>query len=396
MKGMSTVVTARDVIVPCEAKGHKVRLAGGLRFWAGARCPVCRSRVDPKRYRRVLRWVANLKAPASSARGPRVAWWTTVVYLAFAIVSAAALWWLSDRWWLATVLLFGPRWVLLLPLLLIAAAAIRWDRALLVPLLLSGLIVLGPVVGFHTGWLRAFVWEDQERDIRVVSLNAEGGRLWALEVNSLIYDWEVDIAAFQECRGPLQEALTWLGEDWYTDARSGFCLVSRFEIVETLEMDREAFQFAGGGAVIATYLLDVHGELVRLTNVHLETPRAGLELILAGRLGEGILKLGERSALREVELRRAREWVDQFSGPQIVVGDFNTPPESPIYRGPWSDWQNAFSLMGRGVGGTRMNGWIRVRIDHILASEHWQVVSSRVADDVGSDHRPILASVRRR
>jgi len=128
---------------------------------------------------------------------------------------------------------------------------------------------------------------------------------------------------------------------------------------------------------------------VLLTNVHLETPRAGLEQIRAGQLEEGASKLEEKSSLREIELRRARRWVDQFSGPQIVTGDFNTPPESPIYRDAWSDWQNAFSLTGRGFGGTRMNGWIRARIDHVLANEDWKVVRSWVARDVGSDHRPI-------
>jgi endonuclease/exonuclease/phosphatase (EEP) superfamily protein YafD len=312
-----------------------------------------------------------------------------------AIVSAALLWWMSDRWWLATTLLFGPRWILLIPLPFIAAALIRWDRTLLLPLALSGLIVLGPIVGFRTGWRRAFVWEDQEQDIRVTSFNAQGGRAISLAPTDLMFDWDTDVAAFQECGGPLREAIGQL-RDWHTDTRSGLCLISRFEIVEVLEMDREAFQFAGGSGLVVTYLLDVRGERILMTNIHLETPRAGLEQIRAGRLDEGIPKLEEKSSLREIELRRARRWVDQFSGPQIVVGDFNTPPESPIYRDAWSDWQNAFSLAGRGQGGTRMNGWIRARIDHVVANEHWKVVRSWVAKDVGSDHRPIIATLRLR
>ena len=57
-----------------------------------------------------------------------------------------------------------------------------------------------------------------------------------------------------------------------------------------------------------------------------------------------------------------------MSGPFLVVGDFNAPVESVIYRRYWGDLRNAFSYAGFGFGSTRLNGWIRVRIDHILAS----------------------------
>ncbi len=390
---MRTNITARDVIVPCESAGHRVRLAKGRRFWSNARCPVCRAPVDPKRYRRVLRWMTNLKAPASRAINHRMTWWVTVAYLSVAVVSAGILWWLSDRWWPATTLLFGPRWVLLLPLPFALAVSFLWDRALLLAVALAGLIVLGPVMGFRTGWRRALVWENQEQDIRVASFNLQGGRSISVAPTDLMLDWSADVAAFQECGGSFRDAIDRL-RDWHTDTRSGLCLISRFEIAEVLEMDREAFQFAGGSGLVVTYLLDIGRERILLTNIHLETPRAGLEQIRAGRLDEGIPKLEEKSSLREIELRRARRWADQFSGPQIVVGDFNTPPESPIYRDAWSDWQNAFSLTGRGLGGTRLNGWIRARIDHILANEYWKFVRARVGKNVGSDHRPIIASLR--
>jgi vancomycin resistance protein VanJ len=161
-------------------------------------------------------------------------------------------------------------------------------------------------------------------------------------------------------------------------------------------MDRESLEFAGGSGLVITYRLDVRGVPVHVTNVHLETPRAGFELIRSGRLAAGIPKTREKSLLRDVELRRARLWVDRFDGPHIVLGDFNTPPESRSYRKAWGDWSNAFSLTGRGLGGTRLNGWIRARIDHVLASRHWTVIRSWLDEDLGSDHLPILASLRLR
>jgi endonuclease/exonuclease/phosphatase (EEP) superfamily protein YafD len=285
--------------------------------------------------------------------------------------------------------------VLLLPLLVLVPAAILYDRPLLAPILLAALVVLGPVMGFQTGWKRAFVWPDTERDIRVATLNAAGGGSVQLAVSDLMRDWGADVAVFQECSGWLQDAIERL-LDWHTHTGEGLCVASRFPVAEVLTMDRSALQFAGGAGLVVTYVLEVEEGLVFLTNVHLETPRAGLERIRAGNLDEGIPVLATKSQLREIELRRARRWADRFPARQIVAGDFNTPPESPLFRTAWSDWQNTFSIMGRGFGATRMNGWIRARIDHVLADSTWKVVRAWVADDVGSDHRPVVAQLRRK
>jgi endonuclease/exonuclease/phosphatase family metal-dependent hydrolase len=161
-------------------------------------------------------------------------------------------------------------------------------------------------------------------------------------------------------------------------------------------MDREALEFAGGSGVVVTYTLDAGDFSFYLTNLHLESPRQGLGLISAGRLAEGISNVREKSLLRAVELSRARRWADRYQGPHVVVGDFNTPPESRSYREAWSDWQNAFSEVGRGLGGTRLVGWIRPRIDHVVADQHWTVVDAWVEPDAGSDHLPSAAVLRLR
>ena len=385
----------REIVVPCAGKGHRVRLARGIRFWRKARCPVCRSPVDPSRVRRILRWFTNLAQPASSSPIHRGIWLGCIVYLALVFLSALVLWGLSDRWWPATVLLFGPRWVLSLPLLGLVPAAILWDRPFLPLLAVAGLVLAGPVMGFRSGWRSLLANDDPQRDIRVVSFNARGGETLFLNPGNLMADWEVDVAAIQECGRSLAEGLHQL-PGWYVDSRIGLCLVSRFEIAEVVEMDRDAFEFAGGSGLVVTYSLDPSGSPFYVTNIHLETPRAGFELIRAGRMREGISKTREKSLLRDVELRRTRRWVDRFQGPHLVLGDFNTTPESRSYRASWRGWQNTFSKIGRGLGGTRLNGWIRARIDHVLADPSWTVVRAWLAEDVGSDHLPIMAKLRLR
>jgi endonuclease/exonuclease/phosphatase (EEP) superfamily protein YafD len=318
-------------------------------------------------------------------------------YLLALGLAAAALWAWSDVWWPATILLFGPRWVLLLPLaLLVPWAAVR-DRALLWPLSLALLIGLGPLLGVRSGW-RGLLGEGAGERFRVATFNAAGGDRVA-PLGTLLADWDADVAVFQECGGALREQVLDLeraGFPLYTHSEASLCVTSRHPIVATSAMEREVFEFAGGSALVQTYTIDWSGRSVAITNVHLETQRAGLDLFRRGRILDAIPQLKEKSLLREIELRTTRRWVDSVPEPRIVMGDFNTPPESRIYRSAWSDWTSAFDARGSGAGGTRLNGWIRARIDHILVDQAWRVADVRVADDAGSDHLPVVATLRAR
>lgn len=395
----------RSVIVPCEGGGHRVRLGSGGRFWKSARCPRCRSPVDPRRWRRVAAWLGNLARPSTDRPVDVGLWAFTLAYLAAAVATAFLLWGTGDRWWPATVLLFGPRWVLLLPLLVLLPAAFVRDRALLVPVALAGLVVVGPVVELRTGWRGLLVGEEPGRDLRIATLNAQGGNALVRSATGLLRAWDVDLVLFQECGGALRREIGRIEEardgplaaaelGVYADRRDALCILSRLPILEGAQMEREVFRLAGGAGLVATWALELDGRVVDVTNIHLETPRAGFERLRAGRLREAIPVIEEKSHLRDVELRSARRWVESSDRPRIVAGDFNTPPESRAYRSAWGDWTNAFTRAGRGFGGTRLNGWIRVRIDHVLVDDRWTVVDARTGEDVGSDHLPVIATVR--
>ncbi len=110
-------------------------------------------------------------------------------------------------------------------------------------------------------------------------------------------------------------------------------------------------------------------------------------------VSEGLSRLHSKSLIRDIESRQARRWVSEGADAIVVLGDFNLPVESVIYRRHWGDMRNAFSYGGLGFGFTRYAGWIRARIDHILVDEGWQVVRSFVGPDFGSDHRPMIADL---
>jgi endonuclease/exonuclease/phosphatase (EEP) superfamily protein YafD len=42
---------------------------------------------------------------------------------------------------------------------------------------------------------------------------------------------------------------------------------------------------------------------------------------------------------------------------------------------------------------TKYNGWIRARIDHVLAGPGWYVRRTEIGYDLGSDHRPLIVDL---
>ena len=82
------------------------------------------------------------------------------------------------------------------------------------------------------------------------------------------------------------------------------------------------------------------------------------------------------------------------SGPLLIVGDFNTPSESFLFRRVWAGYADAFVSAGWGWGYTFFESRTVARIDHILSGEGWNCSRCCVGPDVGSPHRPVLDLIR--
>lgn len=379
------------LVVRCATGAHKVRLQP-QRFWRNARCPACKSPVDRTRTRRVAGlardffWTGLPKGPG---RTVRVAGWS---YLLFAVLAWAVLYGLGDRWWLGTLLLFGPRWLLLLPAGFLIPLALRLRVSAFAPVAAGMAVVLFPVMGLEVGWRSAFTRLTHDTDFRVITFNVKqsGMRLSALPA---LLDYDPDVIAFQECGKELGGLLEQMN-GWHAHREADLCLLSRHPLERIDPMEREHLRQAGGAGNVIRFAIRTPERLVWLTNVHLDTPRAGLSPIRKGELGSGIDALRTKQFTRDIESKQARQWVDAALTPStIVVGDFNMPVESVIYRRYWSDLRNAFSTAGVGFGATRDNGWIQARIDHVLTGSGWQPRRVEVGPTYGSDHRPVIADL---
>src|SRR6185312_12376245 len=99
------------------------------------------------------------------------------IYLAGVIAASACLLALSDRHWLGTALLFAPRWIWAVPLPMLAVAAARVERGLLLPLIVALVVVLFPVMGLQVPSPGRLLDGEVPRDLRVMTYNVGGGEI---------------------------------------------------------------------------------------------------------------------------------------------------------------------------------------------------------------------------
>lgn len=315
-------------------------------------------------------------------------------YLVATVAVALVMWTLGDRWWPATILVFMGRWVFLLPLAVLVPAALARRPRLVLPLALGALVVLGPVMGGRIGWQRVLAHR-AGMPLRVVTFNVDGGRTIAPQLPSLVEQWAADVVLLQECGDELA-AMTERIPGWHWHHVRELCMLTRFPIVAAEPMNRSALERVkqdeagiGGAGYVVRYTLATPRGAIDVTNLHLETPRKGFEGLMAG----DVEQLRLNTTLRDIESSLARRWADGGRGPAIVAGDFNTPVESRIFQDHWSGFADAFSRAGVGLGATKYNGWIRIRIDHVLTDDAWRPARAYLWPDLGSDHRALIADL---
>ncbi len=316
--------------------------------------------------------------------------WSGVCYLGALVALTALLRWPSERLWPVTLFLFGPRWVLALPLVFLLPLAAFVDRRLAAALALAGALLAEPLFGLSLPWRRLVAGEGPPTpSLRVVTWNVGGGATRDALDELMTVD-APDVIVLQESSRHVLEATP----GWHRHADGGMSVLSRFAILGVSARDRkDVWRMAGSGAIVR-YTLDTPLGRVDLTSVHLETPREGLESIL--RFGPGAAsELEAKNAQRLVEVLLAREWVDGSTSPlRLVAGDFNTPVESYLFRDHWQGYRDCHTAAGWGFGFTKHTRRIGTRIDHVLTGPGLECVSARVGTSRGGDHSPLVVEIR--
>ncbi len=292
----------------------------------------------------------------------------------------------GDEAALPTLFLYGPRWMAALPLIVLGPVAIvsRSWFLLLVTILL-GLIIVGPLTGGNLGLGPLFERSSPAlQKLRVVTWNMGGVRRGPA-IRRFIEDLDPTILVCQES-DLLEEDLP---KGWKLIANGGNRIATRLAV-----RTDGSFNLAPIGApgVVDRYLVETPNGTLVLVNVHLPTPRPGIESAVTSK-GLDLTELGRIIEIRAEASRAARRWIHERTGSMIVAGDFNMTVESRIYRETWSSLENSFTRAGQGWGTTKQTSWFGSRIDHVLYSAPWRCRSAWTGPAMGSDHRPLIADL---
>ena len=301
----------------------------------------------------------------------------------------------GDRWWFATVLIFGPMWTVLVPLGILTPLVFLFRARLVIPISVITLLYLFGPLGLRVGHPGRSTTSDSPATLSIVTLNAHVGTIDWNSLHAYLEDIQPHILVLQETGW--KEFLN-LPEEWNVTREGQLAVASVYPIIESRGWDvRERPR--PQSALAAMYaVVDSPSGPLGVVNVHLITPRDGLNEVIDRRT---ILSPSDSDHLSELNYFRNREsrllaqWIDELPRVDFVAGDFNMPVQSHIYRKWWSKYSNAFEQAGSGFGHTRRAGirGIRwgVRIDHVLAGDHWTAQVCAVGPDVGSDHLPVAA-----
>lgn len=324
--------------------------------------------------------------------------WIVWLYLIFVVATWITLYRGGDQWWLATVLLFGPRWIYALPLVVLLPGVLVARRRLLWPLALAIVLLVGPVMGFCVPWKTLAGTE--EPALRVLSWNVQGGFESNEALAALIRSTRPDILAIQECHMDIQP--DWPA-GWHSHRQGRLLIGTPYPMRSAAYFERRypPTRWPQPNALCCVIDTPNHGG-IGFVNVHLGTPREGLAAVLNRRTLIDPSKSGvlaDAIDFRRLESEALDGWISEHSETVVIAGDFNMPADGAIYRRTWSKYANAFSVAGFGFGHTKQTevlGWsYGSRIDHILAGSGWRPTRCWVGPDLGSDHLPVIADLAR-
>lgn len=142
------------------------------------------------------------------------------------------------------------------------------------------------------------------------------------------------------------------------------------------------------------------GRKIAHYNVHLTTHGRNKPWNGVGRdLGAWLTRIGEvRRAYRKRawQVEQIVALIDKEVHPVILSGDFNSTPDSWVYRRLSAGLQDAYRVAGDGWGATYRSSFPILRIDWVLLDPEFEVVSAVVhpLDASVSDHRPLVVRLR--
>lgn len=98
-------------------------------------------------------------------------------------------------------------------------------------------------------------------------------------------------------------------------------------------------------------------------------------------------------SVRTMQVEDMLEIIDADSGPTVLVGDLNAPPDAQELAPLWDEFDDAWDAEGTGPGYTYPAEDPVKRIDYVLTSPTVETDSVEVVEALAADHRPVVADL---
>jgi len=337
-----------------------------------------------------------MKSQGRARRGKR---WLAILCVAYA-VGVVAFWliirYLGDRWWPATVLLFIPRWPILLPLLVFLPLSARLKKLFWLPLATT-LFVFSQLMGLSVPWKRIISSPPAGPRVRVLFCNVHWDELNAPAFDQYLLASRPQVVLLQDF-SPRDVTPALKDPHWHRYQLGQIFIASEYPIEHVHDLHLERITGVEDSTVVhrsgasACFDLQTPTGLIHVVNVHLASPHAGLRTLFR-KPKDGIWRLNANSVRRWNESQVIHDWLATQTGPLIAAGDFNTPAESPIYRHFWSGYPDAFPTAGLGLGFTHLSPLSELRIDHLITGPGVTCIDYLVGPPCGTPHRPVVVDL---
>jgi endonuclease/exonuclease/phosphatase (EEP) superfamily protein YafD len=301
--------------------------------------------------------------------------WILVAFTGVCAASVAA--WLAPFGWPFELFShFRPQLAVAAALLVPALLAVRSPRAALLSGALAGLL-------FAPGAKRLLADEPVPACAGDALVVATANVRFTNRREDRLFEWlaanRADVVVLQEVTPEWAAALSKL--TWYPHSRIlprtdpyGIALLSHWPLDLARPVDLADDGFPSLEAVVR-----VHGQPVYVLGLHARWP-----------ITPGLARARDRVLHRVAVLARSQ------TIPTLAVGDLNVSPDSPVFAQLLGDSGLRDVLAGQGWHPTWMAAFwpLALRIDHQFASPALCVENAQVGPDIGSDHRPVIASYR--
>lgn len=295
-----------------------------------------------------------------------------------------------------------------LPLLLIGILALvtrsRWGLIGVTPLIIIGLIWLGP------SYFTKNPPPAEGETMRVVTFNFYRDNRRQREAEDWINGQNADLIFLQEfpiyttraLLHRLNQNYPYIRVDWRQENDWGNVFLSRYPIIEGGRITP-----ADSPSVYTQqrYLIDFDGQQIAAYNVDATPPFGGRGRFALPFLDSNLSAYvtGYDDTVRNDQLRVVLDYVDNETIPFVLAGDFNTGDQSVFYEELSTHMRDAFRDAAGGFGGTWPDSAVSdlvpgfvpplLRMDYIWYSDDFRAVQSWRGPRLGSDHLPLYAEL---